>query len=304
LPQREGIRWPKVTVVTPSLNQGRFIEATIRSILLQGYPDLEYIVLDGGSTDNTVEVIRKYSPWIDFWVSEPDGGQSAAINRGLKMGSGVHAIWINSDDMLCRNALVSQARLGFDKNVIYVGDCLYMNGDGQTTSHHRGRIHSFNDLISIKEIWRSGGHLVQPEVLFPRERALAFGGLNADNHFTMDYELWGKFLLANVRFQYTEIPFAMFRRHEGQKTHDAIRQTRSLVDTVGRLLAEAIHLPIQDREEIRLNLQAYIDEHAVQTWESSGRLARLGLPASIVTRTREFKGKLLNAAKGLGLTGS
>src|SRR5438552_11628422 len=90
----------RVSIITPSFNQGRFIEETIRSILLQGYPNLEYFVFDGGSTDNSVEIIKKYSPWIDFWVSEPDRGQSAAINRGLRMGSGSHATWINSDDML------------------------------------------------------------------------------------------------------------------------------------------------------------------------------------------------------------
>src|SRR5262245_37717609 len=80
--------WPPITIITPSFNQGRFIEETIRSILLQGYPNLEYFVLDGGSTDDTVAIIRKYSSWISFWVSEPDHGQSAAINRGLRMGSG------------------------------------------------------------------------------------------------------------------------------------------------------------------------------------------------------------------------
>src|SRR5262245_44445354 len=99
-----GQSYPRITVVTPSFNQGQFIEETIRSILLQGYPNLEFFILDGGSNDNTVDVIRKYSPWIDFWVSEPDRGQSAAINRGLQMASGLYATWINSDDLLCKNA--------------------------------------------------------------------------------------------------------------------------------------------------------------------------------------------------------
>ena len=90
--------------MTPSFNQGRFLEETIRSILLQGYPNLEYFVLDGGSSDQSVEIIEKYAPWIDFWVSERDRGQSAAINRGLRMGSGSYATWINSDDMLCKDA--------------------------------------------------------------------------------------------------------------------------------------------------------------------------------------------------------
>src|SRR6266545_7078787 len=115
-------QWPRVTIVTPSFNQGNFLEATIRSVLLQGYPDLEYIVMDGGSTDNSVEIIEKYSSWLSYWVSEPDSGQSDAINRGLKRASGDFATWINSDDMLCKNALVDHAsQVGFDATTIYVG---------------------------------------------------------------------------------------------------------------------------------------------------------------------------------------
>ena len=104
----DGGQYPRISIVTPSFNQGTFIEETIRSVLLQGYPDIEYFVLDGGSTDNSVDIIKKYSRWIQFWVSEPDGGQSAAINRGLRMGSGFCATWINSDDLLCKDALTSQ----------------------------------------------------------------------------------------------------------------------------------------------------------------------------------------------------
>src|SRR5262249_39110767 len=95
----DGAVWPRVSVGTPSFNQAHFVEATLRSILLQGYPNLEYFVMDGGSTDGSVEIIKKYSPWLTSWVSERDGGQSAAINRGLRLGSGLFTTWINSDDM-------------------------------------------------------------------------------------------------------------------------------------------------------------------------------------------------------------
>src|SRR3990172_2210461 len=80
----DGRQWPRITVVTASLNQAPFIEDTIRSVLLQGYPNLEYFVLDGASADRSVEIIKKYSPWLSYWASEPDSGQSSAINRGLK----------------------------------------------------------------------------------------------------------------------------------------------------------------------------------------------------------------------------
>jgi glycosyltransferase involved in cell wall biosynthesis len=294
--------WPRITIVTPSFNQGPFIEETIRSILLQGYPDIEYFVLDGGSTDNTVDIIKKYSPWLGFWVSGPDGGQSAAINRGLRMGTGLHATWINSDDLLCRSALVNQAcSVGFDDNVVYVGDCLYVDGATQTVGQHRGMIHSFEDLVRIREFWRAGGNLVQAEVLFPRERALAVGGLNEANHFTMDYELWGRFLLDGVQFRYTKIPFGMFRHHQAQKTHDAARQTQALIETAERLLTCAENIPDQTKDEIRADLRAYFVENAKVTWTTSGRLARLGLPASLVMKIRKSKNALLRAARNLGI---
>ena len=84
----EGSAWPRISVVMPSYNQVKFIEETLRSVLLQGYPDLEFIAIDGGSTDGSGELIQKYSPWLDYWVSEPDRGQSNAINKGFKRATG------------------------------------------------------------------------------------------------------------------------------------------------------------------------------------------------------------------------
>lgn len=103
-------QWPKISIVTPSYNQGQFIEETIRSILLQRYPNLEYIVMDGGSNDSTVEVLKKYDPWIDHWVSEPDGGQVHAINKGMDLASGSILAYINSDDYYLPGALLEAAQ--------------------------------------------------------------------------------------------------------------------------------------------------------------------------------------------------
>src|SRR5262249_30682863 len=105
----DGSPWPRLSIITPSYNQGQFIEETIRSVLLQGYPDLEYMIIDGGSTDNTVEIIRKYDPWLEYWVSERDRGQSHAINKGFRRSSGALLGWLNSDDVLLPNALATVA---------------------------------------------------------------------------------------------------------------------------------------------------------------------------------------------------
>jgi glycosyltransferase involved in cell wall biosynthesis len=288
-PTTGGRPWPKISIVTPSFNQGRFIEETIRSILLQGYPNLEYFVLDGGSTDNTVEIIQKYSQWMDFWVSEPDRGQSAAINRGLRMGSGSHATWINSDDMLCKDALFNLLQHPLVADVVYIGDCVNIDEYGNVLFTHRGRVRSFEDLVRLRSVWRSGGHICQQEVLFPLQLALRVGGLNEDNHYSMDYELWGRFFLAGAKVQYTGIPFGLFRSHSAQKTKHHRKQTESTLDVAVALIAETDGLEPEIRRNLLADLQAYREEYPAIAWKYTGRLARVGLPPAIVTPIRNLK---------------
>jgi Glycosyl transferase family 2 len=297
LTMADGRPWPRITVVTPSFNQAAFVEATLRSVLLQGYPDLEYLVLDGGSTDGSVEVVKKYEPWLSYWFSGPDGGQSAAINRGLQLGTGRFATWINSDDMLHRDALVTHAgRAGFEPGVIYAGDCTRIDGDDRVLGIHRGRVHSLEDLLRVRTVWRGRqqrGHLVQPEVLFPRQLSLDVGGLNPHNHRTMDYELWGRLLLAGARFEYTGIPFGIFRIHEQQKTFDGWKQTQSLIATATWLVGASPDLSDRTRREILAELRA----HERECWRTTGRLATLGLPRGLVTRLRQLRAKLRGASR-------
>ena len=98
------IKWPKISIVTPSLNQGQYLESAINSVLSQGYPNLEYIIIDGGSTDNSVEIIQKYSHHLHFWCSEADDGHYSAVNKGFAKASGDIFAWLNSDDMYCLDA--------------------------------------------------------------------------------------------------------------------------------------------------------------------------------------------------------
>jgi glycosyltransferase involved in cell wall biosynthesis len=118
----DGSPWPRLSIVTPSYNQGQFIEETIRSVLLQGYPNLEYIVMDGGSADQTVEIIKKYEGWLTYWRSEPDRGQAQAINKGLAHCSGVIRAYLNSDDIYFPNALDHVARVYAEKRFdVFIG---------------------------------------------------------------------------------------------------------------------------------------------------------------------------------------
>jgi glycosyltransferase involved in cell wall biosynthesis len=282
----EGSPWPRISIVTPSFNQGKFIEETIRSVLLQGYPNLEYFIMDGGSTDGSVEIIQKYSAWLAYWVSQTDHGQSDAIDQGLRLASGDFAAWINSDDLLCKDALVHHAsRIGFAPGTVYVGNCIYIDEIGKVLLVHKGRIQSLEDLVQIKTVWHAGGHIVQPEVLFPRELAVAVGGLNRDNQFTMDYELWGKFFLAGAKFQYTDIPFGMFRAHRNQKTQNSLQQNLSLLNTATKLATLAAFFSDETRKEILADLDGYKEHY----WKGTGRLAKIGLPPQIVNSIRRLK---------------
>ena len=103
------LSWPRISIVTPSYNQGHYLEETIRSVLLQGYPNLEYIVIDGGSQDNSLEIIQKYQPWIAYWHSQPDRGQADALNQGFARATGEICAYLNSDDLFLPNTLFSVA---------------------------------------------------------------------------------------------------------------------------------------------------------------------------------------------------
>jgi hypothetical protein len=302
LPQkvRDGRDWPCITVVTPSFNQAAFLEATLRSILLQGYPNLEYFVLDGGSKDESVKIIKKYERWLTYWVSERDGGQSAAINRGLRMGTGSHATWINSDDMLCRNAFNTHVtRYDLAQDVIDLGDCVNVDAAGNFLFTHRGQIETIDQLLRLQSVWQPDGYISQQEVLFPLPLALSVGALNEDNHYSMDYELWGRLLLAGAKVRYTGIPFGVFRRHEAQKTQHAYEQTMSALDAADVLLGLASGLDLQTRQEISAELRQYREEYPELAWRSSGRLARLGLPRSIVTAIRYVRRAGMNVGTGV-----
>ena len=181
--REDGRSWPKITVVTPSYNQGQFIEETIRSILLQGYPKLEYFIMDGGSNDNTVEIIKKYEQWIDFWVSEKDRGQTHAINKGWERATGDVITWLNSDDYYPPNALepVGEAYAADPELALVFGDSLVVDEGSQYMK--RRDMSQFN-----KEAILLGFSMAQPSVFTHRRTVLETGLLNEDLYYVMDFE--------------------------------------------------------------------------------------------------------------------
>ncbi len=212
LPQAmpDGSPWPKVSIVTPSYNQGQFLEETIRSVLLQGYPNLEYVIIDGGSTDNSVEIIKKYEPWLTYWVSEPDRGQAHAINKGLKIASGNILAWINSDDLYVRQAIAKAVRFFVKNNTtdVLYGDCLYIDKDGEKIRYVKALPYSSVTLYV--------GSIPQPSTFF-RKRVLSRGLLDETLDCAFDYEYWLR-LFKKYRFTYISTPLSCFRLHETSKT--------------------------------------------------------------------------------------
>lgn len=229
----DGSFWPRISIITPSFNQGQFIEETIRSILLQNYPDLEYIIIDGGSTDDTSEILKKYNPWITFWMSEPDNGQSQAINRGFRKCTGDLVNWICSDDMLCRNALKNLAAQFEDtSHALFIGKGVRIDQNSRIIDAiNPSAIKDIMDLLDIKNFWKKSDSIMQQSCFYPLKEVIDSGYLNEKNHYSMDYELWGRLLMADIRVVHFNSDLGMFRWYQGQKTSNFNKAANSLVRT-------------------------------------------------------------------------
>lgn len=196
----DGRPWPKISIVTPSYNQGQFIEETIRSVLLQGYPNLEYIIIDGGSTDNSVEIIKKYSSWLTYWISEPDQGQSHAINKGFEKATGEIYAWLNSDDKYLLGAFksVSEWAVANPGTGAFAGSAQRIDRNGRVVFERRPPGLSFEEILN----WNRH-YLPQASCFFRRDAWQQCGPLDEALHFQMDYDFWLKIAKSS---EFIEIP--------------------------------------------------------------------------------------------------
>jgi len=218
----DGRAWPSISIVTPSFNQGEYIEDCLLSVLQQGYPVVEHIVMDAASPDRTGSVLDAYAPRLAHVTRAPDAGQSDAINKGMALASGDIVTWLNADDMLAPGALAAAA-LAFSSTGadMVAGGCTHLF-DGRVGFHHLpGVAHGplpLADILDVDGGWRTGRFFFQPEVLFTRTLWERVGGLRTDLHLAMDYELWLRFAHAGARLHTIGHPLAIYRRHAGQKT--------------------------------------------------------------------------------------
>jgi glycosyltransferase involved in cell wall biosynthesis len=204
---------PIVSIVTPSYNQARFLEATMRSVLEQDYPNVEYFVIDGGSTDGSVKIIEKYADQLAGWVSEPDRGQTDAINKGFARTTGDIMAWLNSDDTYEPGAI--SAAVAFLRNHPEVG---MVYGDTNFIDAQGNIIGRFNaQQTSLKRLRRGGVYIPQQAAFWRATLWDQVGPLDSSFYFAMDYDLWVR--LAQVtEIRYTPKLWANFRLHGDAKT--------------------------------------------------------------------------------------
>ncbi len=187
----DGKPWPSFSITTPSFNQAAFLEHTLRSILLQGYPDVELAVIDGGSQDGSLEIIRKYEPWLAYWVSEPDHGQSHAINKGWARARGDWLAYLNSDDFYFPSALRKTAEAwGWNPSVaVITGGVVFTDEHGRTESQHMPYLKAASPL-DLSLVLPPDWYLPQQATFFSRRALDAVERcLREDLHYTMDREL-------------------------------------------------------------------------------------------------------------------
>jgi glycosyltransferase involved in cell wall biosynthesis len=260
-PRADKAQLPRISIVMPSLDQVAYLEAAIRSVLLQGYPDLELIVVDGGSIDGSVDVLRRYEEWLTAWTSEPDGGQYDAINRGFERSTGTVLGWLNSDDMLVPGALAMIgavfADLGdrvewvtglpgaWDEDGIPadVGAAPRYRRDWIEAGYYEGRLLGWIQQESTfwtRNLWDSAG-----------------GRIDSSLRYAGDFELWRRFaFLAPLRV--IEAQLAGFRTHDAQKTALGLDEYYAEIDAHrGRLAPTWVKLGQRTRFTRRLLLDSY-----------------------------------------------
>ncbi len=212
-----GLPWPKLSIITPSYNQVEYIEETLRSVLLQGYPNLEYIVVDGGSTDGTAEIIRKYEAHLAYFVSEPDHGQAHAINKGFAKASGDILAWLNSDDVYEPGvfALIANTINPTHGPWAAFGHCLFINEWGKELSLSK----SIDSPLYQKLCYWQGWNIFQPTVFVARDVAEQIGPLDETLRYALDYD-W--FLRVSLRYSFFDLQqtVARYRLHTQSKTGD------------------------------------------------------------------------------------
>lgn len=220
---------PKISVVTPTFNQGKYIEATLRSVHEQGYPNLEHIVIDGGSTDGTVDVIRRFDDQIAFWSSEPDDGQTDALIKGFSKATGDIFCWLNSDDLFVPTTLMEVAAFfdSHDEARFVYGDSQWVDVDGHFIKPKRE--HRWNEFVWLND----HNFIPQPSTFWRAEIYREVGGLDISFDLAMDADLWIRFAKVTAPIHVPRL-WSSMRFYAEQKN---TRMRKQSLEEMGRIRA-------------------------------------------------------------------
>lgn len=234
--------WPRITIVTPSYNQGEFIEETILSVLWQSYPNLEYIIIDGGSTDESVEIIKKYEKYLTYWVSEPDRGQSHAINKGFVRCTGEIVAWLNSDDCFNEGILYKIARIFIQKPETNLITCPVR----RVTAEAKEITITYTPSTAFQDIFKWSDYMPQAGVFFRKKLLDKVGYLDESLQMQMDYDLWFRFAKETNFFHCQDIAASI-------KIHPEAKTTASKYQNLSQKEALLVQFRYAD-EEIKNNI--------------------------------------------------
>jgi glycosyltransferase involved in cell wall biosynthesis len=240
--------YPKISIVTPSYNQAEFIERTIESVLAQNYPELEYIVIDGGSTDGSTDIIKKYASQLSFWISEPDKGQSDAINKGFKKATGDLFCWINADDVLFPDSLKKVAEAyGKRPDVdIVTGNVAYIDELDYVTRYIKVPRTRWS-------FYRFGvGYFSAPSVFFKRSLYEQVEGLDINLHYSMDIDIWHKFRLAGAKVYHVKEYLGGFRVYASSKTGSFRQRERKAFENPETKVVRTRYIPKVSKTTVRI----------------------------------------------------
>jgi glycosyltransferase involved in cell wall biosynthesis len=225
---------PRISIITPSFNQAAFLEQTISSVIGQNYPNLEYIVIDGGSTDGSVDVIRKFQNHLAFWVSEKDRGQTHAINKGLQRATGDIIAYLNSDDFYLEGTLARVAEHFVrhpDVDLVH-GRCRVVDEQGTKIGERCGSITRYEEILDLWDVWWNRRNFVQPEVFWTKRIGDRIGPFREELFWVMDYEYWLRILHAGGRVGFVDAELAAFRMQPNQKSTQRERAADELLQVV------------------------------------------------------------------------
>ncbi len=255
--------WPKISLVTPHLNQGKYLERAIRSVLDQEYPNLEYIIVDGGSASDSLDVIRKYADKLSYWVSEKDSGQSHAINKGFNRSTGRIMGWLNADDQLERGALHHVAEhMQHDCEWLAGASVIDIEGRQKPMMRMMSGTKTRDSILPWYKNW-----FPQPSTFWTRELWQKAGRIDETLHYVMDYELW----LRMSRYAQLKTTSKVLSRcflHKGSKSYTKRR----------KVFGEMMEVMIRSAEgRERKKIPRYTVELGLKfVWDAAAGLFKLG----------------------------